>query len=199
MNSNNIRDLASLDMVSFRTMMINPISFFETFANRMSFHEWAQLYFYNKHFANNLNSLVGERFHFGHTFMDLLDQSLSGEHEHCLLEKITIKFFQVMHFRIDLDHFKSDQTNIFSIISHFKNLRKIEIHSSGLKIKFFHGISPKLSKLTFSIRQYDDYAADSSMVLMIIQMPKTSRSKISDFRTPLFSAFSSSFGRNYLL
>lgn len=183
MNFNTIRDLASLDMASFRAMMINPITFYEAFANRMSFYEWVQLYFHNKNFANNLNGLVGERYHLGHTFVDLLDQPLSGENEYSLLEKIAVKFSQMMHFRIDLDHFKTDQTCIFSTISHLKNLRKIEIHASCLKIKFFHGIFPKLTKMTLFIKQYNDFSVDSeSLDSMIIQMPNLRSLTLKNFR-----------------
>lgn len=168
MNFNTIKDLASLDCPSLINLVTNPHSFYEIYANRISFYEWLQLYFSNRKFANDLNLLTNERFHVGKTFMDLCEQSIAGENAFRLLNQITITFPRIQHFKIDLDHFKIDQTQILTTVSTLRQMKRLEIYTSKFKNHYFEQDFSNLSTFTFSVKTYDETSVDGKSLTFLL-------------------------------
>lgn len=172
MNFNTIKDIASLRNTDFATIVSDRHLFNFIYANRVSFYEWLQIYFSDKHLANHLNALVNYRHHISRTFIDLSNQSIRGENELSLLKQIVSHFPRISVAKVDLDNFLSNTTDIMATIRHLKNLRKLTIITSA-EFEFDNReyYFDRISELEFEYRFPNNYSTHSLGDFML-KMPQ---------------------------
>lgn len=106
----------------------NPSKIYQEYAKSLSFAEWLDIYFHDRHSAIRLNELVNKKFKINNLKLDLFMQAITGNNELQILKKINNEFPSIQQIYIDLNGFNSKQDDVLTLIQHFNQLDSFIIY-----------------------------------------------------------------------
>lgn len=147
-------------IINQRNFNTNAAKIYEIYANRLSFSEWLNLFFQDKSSAIKLNSLVNRKFKINNIKLNLSSQTIAGNDEIRLLNKINEEFPAIEKLLIDLNNFNSDQCDVLDTVQCFKKLNYLCIFMEFQKNFSISLNFPEVEefKLTVSSTTHDSIA-----------------------------------------